>query len=271
MMQRAELLVIYFCTVLVLCALYATQPIAPILQTELNITAQEASLFTTAAMTPLAFASIIYGYLLEKIVIKKLLCVAFLSLGISEIIFSVLDSYFWLLNLRGFQGLLIPMVLIGIMSYIAQINTASSVATAIAAVVVYKNISSITASVIKPSLKDIFNTLKIRLNLSIYIMIFCVFFAFQAILNFIPFELAKMGEYSGVKTGLLYSGYFVGVLVAFGAGYIVLFLRGALNAIIAGWEAFLWVIGAVNLFGLIAVLIFRLSGDADAKIGASGV
>ena len=71
MMKRAEILLYYFCTGLTLCILYATQPIGPIFESELGISKTQAALFTTAIMTPLAFAGIFYGYLLEKIAIKS--------------------------------------------------------------------------------------------------------------------------------------------------------------------------------------------------------
>lgn len=274
-MNKIELLVMYFCTILTLCVLYATQPIAPLFERELGITRTEATLFTTAIMTPLAFASIIYGYLLEKIEIKKLLIVAFLLLGISEIVFSFTNSYFWLLNIRGFQGLIVPAVLTGIMSYISQISSKENVASAIgayigvttiggflgrflsgfftdlfgwrffffmvglflllAAFLVFKFSQTISASFIKPKLKDILNILKIKHNLSIYIMIFGIFFSFQAILNFIPFELTNLGqEFSGSKTGMMYFGYTIGIFISFNSKKIIAFFGTQINAIIVG-------------------------------------
>ncbi|ANE34810.1 major facilitator superfamily transporter [Campylobacter hyointestinalis subsp. lawsonii CCUG 27631] len=274
-MNKIELLVMYFCTILTLCVLYATQPIGPVFEKELSITRTQATLFTTSMMTPLAFASIIYGYLLEKIEIKKLLIVAFLLLGISEIVFSFADSYFWLLNIRGFQGLIVPAVLTGIMSYISQISSKENVASAIgayigvttiggflgrflsgfftdlfgwrffffmvglflllAAFLVFKFSQTISASFIKPKLKDILNILKIKHNLSIYIMIFGIFFSFQAILNFIPFELTNLGqEFSGSKTGMMYFGYIIGIFISFNSKKIIAFFGTQINAIIVG-------------------------------------
>ncbi|TWO22991.1 MFS transporter [Campylobacter hyointestinalis] len=274
-MNKIELLVMYFCTILTLCVLYATQPIGPVFEKELSITRTQATLFTTSMMTPLAFASIIYGYLLEKIEIKKLLIVAFLLLGISEIVFSFADSYFWLLNIRGFQGLIVPAVLTGIMSYISQISSKENVASAIgayigvttiggflgrflsgfftdlfgwrffffmvglllllAAFLVFKFSQTISASFIKPKLNDILNILKIKHNLSIYIMIFGIFFSFQAILNFIPFELTNLGqEFSGSKTGMMYFGYIIGIFISFNSKKIIAFFGTQINAIIVG-------------------------------------
>lgn len=292
-MNKVELLIMYFCTGLTLCVLYATQPIGPVFEKELSITRTQATLFTTSMMAPLAFASIFYGYLLEKIEIKKLLVVAFLLLGGSEITFSFTSSYFWLLNIRGFQGLIVPVVLTGIMSYISQISTKENVTSAIgayvgvtiiggflgrflsglftdifgwriffllvgilllmAAFLVFKFSSNISASLIKPKLKDIAHILKIKHNLYIYLMIFGIFFSFQAILNFIPFELANLGnEYSGSKTGMMYFGYIIGVLVAFNSKKIIAILKTPLNAIIIGIIIFL---AALQIFRFESFLV----------------
>ena len=303
MMKRAEILLYYFCTGLTLCILYATQPIGPVFENELGISKTQATLFTTAIMIPLAFAGIFYGYLLEKIQIKIILVLAFLLLGISEIVFSLTHSYFLLLNIRGFQGLLIPAVLTGIMSYISQISSKDSVANAIgiyigvtiiggfmgralsgfftdifgwrvfffiigciailASILLLKFSQNIKASYLKPHLVDIIHTLKTRHNLYIFLMIFGIFFTFQAMLNFIPFELAKISDnYSSSKAGMLYIGYLVGVLVAFNTKKIVAFLGGSIKAIISGIiiliiaiqffriESFWFIFGAMVVFCL---------------------
>ena len=303
MMKRAEILLYYFCTGLTLCILYATQPIGPVFEDELGISKTQATLFTTAIMIPLAFAGIFYGYLLEKIQIKIILVLAFLLLGISEIVFSLTHSYFLLLNIRGFQGLLIPAVLTGIMSYISQISSKDSVANAIgiyigvtiiggfmgralsgfftdifgwrvfffiigciailASILLLKFSQNIKASYLKPHLIDIIHTLKTRYNLYIFLMIFGIFFTFQAMLNFIPFELAKISDnYSSSKAGMLYIGYLVGVLVAFNTKRIIAFLGGSIKAIISGIiiliiaiqffriESFWFIFGAMVVFCL---------------------
>ncbi|MDD7514727.1 MFS transporter [Campylobacter lanienae] len=302
-MKRAEILLYYFCTGLTLCILYATQPIGPVFENELGISKTQATLFTTAIMIPLAFAGIFYGYLLEKIQIKIILVLAFLLLGISEIVFSLTHSYFLLLNIRGFQGLLIPAVLTGIMSYISQISSKDSVANAIgiyigvtiiggfmgralsgfftdifgwrvfffiigciailASILLLKFSQNIKASYLKPHLIDIIHTLKTRYNLYIFLMIFGIFFTFQAMLNFIPFELAKISDnYSSSKAGMLYIGYLVGVLVAFNTKKIIAFLGGSIKAIISGIiiliiaiqffriESFWFIFGAMVVFCL---------------------
>ncbi|MCI7364862.1 MFS transporter [Campylobacter lanienae] len=313
-MKRAEILLYYFCTGLTLCILYATQPIGPVFENELGISKTQATLFTTAIMMPLAFAGIFYGYLLEKIQIKIILVLAFLFLGISEIVFSLTHSYFLLLNIRGFQGLLIPAVLTGIMSYISQISSKDSVANAIgvyigvtiiggfmgralsgfftdifgwrvfffiigcvailASILLLKFSQNIKASYLKPHLIDIIHTLKTRHNLYIFLMIFGIFFTFQAMLNFIPFELAKISDnYSSSKAGMLYIGYLVGVLVAFNTKKIVAFLGSSIKSIIVG---IIILIIAIQIFRIesfwlifVAMVVFCL-GNFIAHSIASG-
>lgn len=314
MMKLAEILLYYFCTGLTLCILYATQPIGPVFENELGISKTQATLFTTAIMMPLAFAGIFYGYLLEKIQIKIILVLAFLFLGISEIVFSLTHSYFLLLNIRGFQGLLIPAVLTGIMSYISQISSKDSVANAIgvyigvtiiggfmgralsgfftdifgwrvfffiigciailASILLLKFSQNIKASYLKPHLIDIIHTLKTRHNLYIFLMIFGIFFTFQAMLNFIPFELAKISDnYSSSKAGMLYIGYLVGVLVAFNTKKIVAFLGSSIKSIIVG---IIILIIAIQIFRIesfwlifVAMVVFCL-GNFIAHSIASG-
>ncbi len=314
MMKRAEILLYYFCTGLTLCILYATQPIGPVFENELVISKTQATLFTTAIMMPLAFAGIFYGYLLEKIQIKIILVLAFLFLGISEIVFSLTHSYFLLLNIRGFQGLLIPAVLTGIMSYISQISSKDSVANAIgvyigvtiiggfmgralsgfftdifgwrvfffiigcvailASILLLKFSQNIKASYLKPHLIDIIHTLKTRHNLYIFLMIFGIFFTFQAMLNFIPFELTKISDnYSSSKAGMLYIGYLVGVLVAFNTKKIVAFLGSSIKSIIVG---IIILIIAIQIFRIesfwlifVAMVVFCL-GNFIAHSIASG-
>ncbi|WP_096013343.1 MFS transporter [Campylobacter lanienae] len=313
-MKRAEILLYYFCTGLTLCILYATQPIGPVFENELVISKTQATLFTTAIMMPLAFAGIFYGYLLEKIQIKIILVLAFLFLGISEIVFSLTHSYFLLLNIRGFQGLLIPAVLTGIMSYISQISSKDSVANAIgvyigvtiiggfmgralsgfftdifgwrvfffiigcvailASILLLKFSQNIKASYLKPHLIDIIHTLKTRHNLYIFLMIFGIFFTFQAMLNFIPFELTKISDnYSSSKAGMLYIGYLVGVLVAFNTKKIVAFLGSSIKSIIVG---IIILIIAIQIFRIesfwlifVAMVVFCL-GNFIAHSIASG-
>ncbi|MBR2156941.1 MAG: MFS transporter, partial [Campylobacter sp.] len=66
-----------------MCVMYATQPLQPHFEQILEISKFQASIFTTAILVPLAFASIIYGYFLEKISIRKVLIGVFFIFSVS--------------------------------------------------------------------------------------------------------------------------------------------------------------------------------------------
>lgn len=285
-MINKELGVMYFCTTLTFCTLYATQPISPMFQKELMTSQTQVALFTTAVMTPLAFASILYGYILEKFSIKLMLMITLALLGISQIAFALGNSYHLMLNIRGFQGLILPAILTGIMSYISRASATNNVSAAIgyyvgitvvggllgrllsgffadiygwrviffifgfflliSSFLVYKFTTNIAASFNRPTVKDIVSTLKIKANLYIFIMIFGIFFTFQAILNFIPFELISLDhQNSSSKISMVYAGYILGVVVSFNSKNIVKLCRTPIQAIIF---AIIFLIMSMQLF-----------------------
>lgn len=279
--MKKDLLIMYLCASVAMCLLYAPQPIAPIFESELGISRAKAGLFITALMIPLALASVLYGYLLEKISIRTALCAGFFLLGVAQIAFGLSSKYFWLLNIRGFLGLVIPVAMTGIMSYISQTTPKDQIAQAIGAYIgvtiiggflgrflsgvftdyfgwrffiiitgfmclicvllIFKNCQDINASFLKPKLSDISKVLKTPHNLFIYIAMFLIFFAFQAVLNYMPFELMKIldGEFSGKKIGAMYFGYALGVIISFNVKSIAKVFKNPYFAMIAGASIFL--------------------------------
>ncbi|CZE47745.1 MFS transporter [Campylobacter geochelonis] len=312
-MKRVDIAIMYICTALTLCVMYATQPLQPLFEEMLKVSKFEASLFTTSILAPLAVASIVYGYFLEKFSIKKILVVAFLLFGILELAFAFSSTYLVLLNIRAAQGLIAPAALTGIMSYISQNSHPSKVSSAIG---VYIGITIIGGFVgrflsgfftdlfgwrfffvvlgillliatllltrisgdanpnyIKPKLSDIITTFKIKHNCYIYLAIFCVFFTFQAVLNFLPFELMILdGGYSGSKTGIMYFGYIVGVLISFNIKKIVEILKTSPNAIMVGVLIYIFSIQILrfeNLYVLFGAMIIFCLGNFLAHVAAS--
>lgn len=297
-MRRADLLLIYFCNIINMSVLYAVQPIYAAFEKELGRSAGDIGLFMSVTLLPLAFGSIAYGYLIEKFSIRKMLFVVFVLLGVLQAIFALLSSYAWMLFIRAFEGFLIPMVMTGLMSYVAitspkeQITKAigayigiaiiggflgrflsgfftdifswrfyillTALFCALCAILVFLKCQNISASLLKPSLKDIIKEFKERKNFFIFMMIFALFFVFQAILNYIPFEISRiLGDFSGTKTSMLYFGYMFGVLICFNTARICAFFGGEVNAVIAGilvsivslpcflGDSYFWLFGAM--------------------------
>ncbi|MBE3606539.1 MFS transporter [Campylobacter sp. RM13119] len=279
-MARANLYLMYVAAILAMCVMYATQPIQPLFEKMLEISRFQASLFTTSFLAPLAVASIVYGYFLEKFSIKNVLFYAFLSFGILEILFALSSGYYLLIFIRGIQGLIAPAALTGIMSYIAQNSPSGEVGQNIGRYVgvtiiggfIARFLSGLFTDIfgwrffflalgisllmlafaiqkisqdgsinsIKPTLHDAKEVFKIKHNFYICASIFFVFFSFQAILSFVPFYMMSLGEnFSGSKTGMMYLGYVVGVLIAFNVKNIVKFFKNPFLVVLIGIVIFI--------------------------------
>lgn len=274
-MTKINKFLLYFCAALALCVMYAPQPIGPIFESEFGFSKVQTSLFTASVMIPLAVSSIFYGYILEKFSIKKILILALFCLGFCQILFASFNSYFIMLNLRGIEGFFIPAVLTGIMSFIALNTPQKEISSAIGKYIgvtiiggfAGRFLSSILSDffswklfiyilgfslilfsillifiqenrqtkVVKPKISDIKEVFLIKYNKFCFFVVFGVFFVFQAILNYIPFELTKiLGEFSGFKISLMYVGYAFGVLISFNVRRIKIFFKTAPKAMFYG-------------------------------------
>jgi YNFM family putative membrane transporter len=226
-------------------------------------------------MLPLGFAPILYGYILESFSLKRFLRIAVLILGVLELAFAYSDSYFILLSIRGLQGLLIPAILTSLMSYISFITPKEHVQQAmgyyIAATIfggfIGRLLSGLSSDIfgwraffiflgfslivvfwllsyiqeearvdfVKPKLKQILEVLHVKTFLNIYLMMFFIFFVFQAVLNFLPFQLQNISSQMGFsKVGLMYAGYIIGFVISMRVLKLIGFFKTEQRAIIAG-------------------------------------
>ncbi|MCP3850089.1 MAG: MFS transporter [Gammaproteobacteria bacterium] len=224
-----SLFIIYYCTILTLCSLYAAQPIQPVFQEEFNLSQLQAILFTSLMMLPLGLAPLFYGYILENFCTKQMISISVLALGIMEFLFACSDNYLVLLTIRALQGLIIPAILTGLMSYISltsrhediQHNMALYIGATITGGFLGRFLSGLFTELFgwrffffilgillvigyyllrnldtdgrlelsKPNVSQIISILNDKRFLLIYLAIFCVFIVFAAVLNLLPFEL----------------------------------------------------------------------------------
>lgn len=266
---------LYFATVVTFCSLYAAQPIQPLFKAEFQLSNFQAILFTTLMMAPLGFAPLVYGYLLESFSAKVMLRWALIFLGILELFFAMADNYLTLLTIRGVQGLMIPAILTSLVSYISYTSPPEKVQQAIAAYIAATIVGGFLGRFLsglctdlfgwrfffvvlglllllngyllkgmardaklkygRPKLAEIIALLRAREYLWIYASIFCLFFVFAALMNFLPFELKKINPASReTGVGLLYLGYSMGLLVSFNARRIIGYFGNETRAITAG-------------------------------------
>ncbi|MBV5278498.1 MAG: MFS transporter [Campylobacteraceae bacterium] len=265
----------YACTILTLCTLYAVQPIQPLFEKEFNLSCFEAVIFTTVIMLPLGFAPIFYGYILETFSSKKFLKNAVLLLGLLEIAFAMSDTYPLLLGIRALQGILIPAVLTSLMSYISFITPKDKVQEAIgyyigatifggfigrllsgvlsdffgwrlffvllgvALIGMFWCLEYLSEEVkvdfVKPKLSQVMDVLKNKTFFNIYVMMFFIFFVFQALLNFLPFQLKTFSSTMGFgKVGLMYAGYIIGFIISIRILSLIRFFGSETKTIIIG-------------------------------------
>jgi len=266
---------IYFASCITICSLYAAQPIQPVFQSEFQLSNLQAILFTTLMMAPLGFAPLFYGCLLESFSAKVMVRWALFSLGVLELLFALTDNYLLLLAIRAVQGLMIPAILTSLMSYIsytsARAKVQHAIATYIAATIVGGFLGrflsafctdlfgwrffffllglfllltcyllrdmarDVKMQYARPRVSEIVDLLQAREFLWLYAVIFCLFFVFSALMNFLPFELKQMTPTSGeAGIGLLYFGYSMGILVSLNSRAIIRFFGNEPDAIRAG-------------------------------------
>ena len=265
----------YFATVVTFCSLYAAQPIQPLFKSEFQLSNFQAILFTTLMMAPLGVAPLVYGYLLESFSAKVMLRWALFSLGVLELLFATAGSYFALLTLRGIQGLMIPAILTSLVTYISYTSPRDKVQHAIAAYIAATIVGGFLGRFLsglftdlfgwrffffalglllilnsyllkdmvrdaklqyaRPRLAEIIGLLRSKPYAYIYASIFCLFFVFAALMNFLPFELKRINPASReTGVGLLYLGYGMGLLVSLNTRRIISFFGGEVKAIAVG-------------------------------------
>jgi YNFM family putative membrane transporter len=266
---------IYFATAVTFCSLYAAQPIQPLFQVEFQLSGFQAILFTALMMAPLGVAPLFYGFLLEAFSARKMVRWALFLLGILEILFSFSGNYITLLTIRAVQGCLVPAILTSIMSYISYSNRDDTVQQAIASYIgatiaggflgrflsglftdlfgwrffffllgilllicsflLKGMVRDVKLNYVRPRPKDMLDILSQRSFLWLYLTIFCLFFAFAAMMNLLPFELKQIRPDIGeTSIGLLYLGYSMGILVSLNSKRIIAFFGGEVNAIRGG-------------------------------------
>lgn len=270
---------LYFTTVITFCSLYAAQPIQPLFQQEFQLTDFQAILFTTLMMAPLGVAPLFYGYILESFSAKVMVRWALFFLGILEIFFSLAGDYLTLLAIRAIQGLMIPAILTSLMSYISYSSPKEKVQHAIAAYIAATILGGFLGRFLsglctdlfgwrffffilgllllvncyllkdmvrdaklhyaRPKLSEILGLLRAKEFFWLYTSIFCLFFVFAALMNFLPFELKKINPaFSETGIGILYLGYSMGIVVSLNTRRIINRFGNESDAIGAGIVVF---------------------------------
>ncbi|NLO80327.1 MAG: MFS transporter [Xanthomonadaceae bacterium] len=274
-MSRSDFLVILFSTILSFTVLYAPQPLLPLLAAELGVGRPAASLLITVTLLPLSIAPVAYGFMLESVSAKRMLIGASLLLALTSLALALGPDYGGFLLLRLLQGLLLPAMLTALMTYIsaraepARLGQAMAVYVAstvlggfsgrafaglvaewagwrtaflliglllLAAALLLLRLRADPASrftrVPAGAIGDVLRTAGLGRS---YLVIFCAFFVFASLLNFLPFRLIELDPGLGPSAiALMYTGYLMGIAVSLAAERIATLLGSRKQAVVLG-------------------------------------
>ncbi len=277
-MTGSSRLAVLLATVLAVTALYAPQPLLPMLARDLDTTESAVALLITVTMVPLALAPIVYGFLLESFPARRVLVIACTLLGLTWFGLALGPEYRVFLVIRFLQGLLIPAIFTGLMTYVAATARPGGLSRAMAVYVATTVFGGFVgralvglladvggwqiaftvlgalllvaafrltrlrdggeASFVRAHPRVILEVLRVPGLWRWYLTIFCAFFTFASVLNYLPFRTIRLDEdASATVIALIYAGYLMGLVVSLLAGRIVREVGGEVRTVLAGLYA----------------------------------
>ncbi|MGC9061163.1 MFS transporter [Calditerrivibrio sp.] len=279
-MSLKDVFFVVYTAVLTFSVLYSPQPLLPVLMKEFGVDKSSAALITTVTMLPLSLSPIIYGFVLEKFTAKRVMSFAISILVVLEISIYFINDFYLLIFVRLLQGFLIPGVLTSLMTFVSMASEKSLIQRVmsyyIAATILGGFLGRFISGLISKlfgwrygflilgfslaisfillffisdykiqvkeriTLKNAMNVIKTHPFLNIYITIFCTFFVFAAMLNFIPFRLKEISDnVSEFIIGLSYSGYVMGIIVSLFSMWLIKFFKTEKKVILYGLMIYL--------------------------------
>ena len=260
-----------YATVMTFSALYAPQPLQPVLMGEFGVSKEQAALLTTVTMIPLSIAPIVYGYMLESFSSKKLFSIGVGALALLQLAFFLTENFQLLIVIRFFVGMAIPAVLTSIMTYISTVTKRETVQRQMAfyisstilggfagrffsgliasyfgwrwtflilacslglAVFLIRSLHEAEIKISRFCFRSVLDVLKKRQFATVYLLIFATFSTFAAILNFIPFRVREISAGSSSFTiGVMYMGYIMGIVMSLNAVRIIKVFKGEMNTV----------------------------------------
>ncbi|MBB1386262.1 MFS transporter [Pseudoalteromonas sp. SG45-5] len=250
------------CSVFIFFVLYAPQPLLSLFANEFSVAPAVAGSLMTVTMLPLAIAPLVYGVLLAKHNPLLILRIAMVFLGLSCLLFIYVPSFELLLLVRFLQGLTLPAALTAMTSYIGMSYRADALQKnmtlyisssiiggyfgrvlaalfsdlwhwqsfyyVIAFMLIFLALTIKHSRFTNPSTKSqllplgYIKQLKEGAVLKVYGAVFCMFFCFAALLNYLPFILQNTFLITNTRDiGLVYSGYLVGALASIAAPWLL--------------------------------------------------
>lgn len=258
--MNARTKLLFIATFFTFITLYLPQPLQPLLAATYGKTPAQGSLLTSITLFPLALAPLLYGYILGNIHPAKLLKIALIGLGITNILFAIVTHFPSLILIRFIQGALIPILITAIISLLLENNPQGQrslslyvsltilggfsgrfLSTLFETYFTWESFSilvGITLTILafllpnastqesnayqRPHWRDFLAIIRHRTLITILLIIYLSFGSFVALLNYLPFFIRKSDPQAGTLiTGLMYSGYIIGAIVSIIAPKII--------------------------------------------------
>ena len=288
--------VVVLITILTLSALYAPQPLLPLLATEFQISRDLAASLTTIAFLPLCIAPLLYGRILSAFTPRQLLRCAVLVLAIAELLFPLCTTIWALFAVRLLQGLMIPAILTAMMTYVSSESATGEIRRTMGIYIASTIIGGLLGRTMSGSIATLlgwhysFYILSGSLLLGflllnflspgqppegarprgqalailreknprrIYITVFCMFFVFAAIMNYLPFRVAELdASASEMRIGFMYSGYLLGIVTALNSVSISRLLKGTSRTMVIGLGGLILALAGMLIPGTTPLFLF---------------
>lgn len=269
---------IIFTAILTLALLYAPQPISPNLATYFSVSLHEISWVVSISLIPLAVAPLLYGYLLEKFSLKKILIFSLFACGIFQIIANLSSNFYFFLSFRFLLSLCIPAILTALLTLLTRIdekNTQKNVAIYVGATTfggflgrvlgsylsdlfswhfalnffaifmllsafLFLFFKDLSSGSLQISLRDFVPFFKEAKFLVLFVCVFVMFFSFQSVLSFLPFHLKDIfTNITQTQIGLVYLGFLTGIFSSLFIGQTIKFFKTRFNTAIFGLCVFI--------------------------------
>jgi YNFM family putative membrane transporter len=267
-------------TVLAYFVLYGPQPLLPRLGDTFGVSESQTALLMTFTLLPLGIAPIAYGAVLSRVSSRQVLIAGVAGLGAATLLFGWATSFPALLSIRLAQGMLLPAVLTAMMTTLSEATEpqrmqrvmsayiASTIvgglggrllSGAFATHVDWTTFFHLTAAALLLTVPFLWRASSVRAgtpqpfsarqiaavwlqqgNWRIYAAIFCLFFVFVGLLNFLPFRVRSLQpQASEFLIGLIYSGYLMGIVAALAARRVINVLGAPRRALVIGYGVYL--------------------------------
>lgn len=260
--------------------LYAPQPLLPVFAEDYSISVATAGALMTATLIPLALAPLLYGYLLSAVSPTFLLKFALSTMGLSCLAFAHSDSYHFAFAIRLLQGILLPAALTAITTHISAHSLSSELqrnmslfitgtilgglfgrilagvfatywswqvfyyglagALLLTAFVLPKSNESVKTRYAVLHISSVIQAFKTPGVTKLYLSVFCLFFSFVALLNYLPFMVKTMlGEASEMLLGFMYCGFIMGAVTSLNAQRLIRVFGEPKRVMLLGYICFL--------------------------------